>query len=405
MKVPSVVYHIFPDRFYNEGSNELQYLQSWSTLPKHNSFFGGNLRGIINKLDYLQSMGIQTIYLNPIFKSPSNHRYNITNYFEIDPLLGDFSTFRKLLECVHSKGMGLILDGVFNHCSVDFFAFKDVLKNNEKSKFKDWFIIKKFPVKVGTGFYQSWKGHYQLVEFNYNNPEVRDYIIKVAKFWTFQGIDGWRLDAPERIDVAFWSRFYKETKNINKDLLIIGEIWENPYKYFKVFDGVTNYLFRETVLNFFKSLSLYDLIIPFENYYKRIPFENLISSWNVLSSHDTKRIYTILKGSTKKLTLAIDLQFIFPGSPIIYYGDEIGMEGDEDPDCRTTFEWRKRFWNTDILNHYKNRIELWKKSDVLKYGKYEGIYLSKDLAFLERSYLYEKVLIGISLRDSVDVDI
>jgi glycosidase len=213
---PSIIYHIFPDRFFRIG-NKNENLSDWdSGKPKYNNYFGGNLKGIISKIDYLSSFGIETLYLNPIFEASSNHRYDTKNYYKIDPLLGSMQDFNFLLSSLHKKGISLFLDGVFNHCGTQFFAFEDVLKKQDKSFYKDWFIIRKFPLKIGKGYYKSWKDHFKLVEFNFKNTILKNYLLKVAEFWASKGIDGWRLDAPERIPFSFWKDFSRKMKSINK---------------------------------------------------------------------------------------------------------------------------------------------------------------------------------------------
>ncbi len=404
---PSIIYHTFPDRFYNLNNKNKKF-SKWNECPYYDSYFGGNLKGIVSKVDYLKNLGIQTLYLNPIFKANSNHRYNTCNYYKIDPILGNMDNFKTLVEFLHSKNIKLVLDGVFNHCGTDFFAFKDVLTNNEKSKFKDWFIIKKFPVKIDKNHYQSWKNHPQLVEFNFKNPKLRNYLLNVTKFWTLKGIDGWRLDAPERIPFDFWKAFYNVVKLINKNSTVIGEIWTKADKYLKVFDGVTNYLFRDNVINFIlNKKSGKDFLDYFEKYYNSYPLKYTLLSWNVLGSHDTKRIFTVLKGNIKKLKLAISLQFLLPGSPIIYYGDEIGIEGGNDPDCRRTFDWNEENQNKEIYYHYKTMTSLWKKYKDLKYGFYKKIYANNNTVVFEREYENQKILIIIvrSKLDKIDIDL
>ncbi len=405
MNIPSIVYHIFPDRFYKSGRNSFNVC-NWNEKPTYKSYFGGNLSGIRAKLKYLADFGIETIYLNPIFASTSNHRYDTKNYYKIDPLLGDIYDFKKLLSAAHSTSINLILDGVFNHCGTSFFAFRDLLKKNNNSIYKDWFIVKKFPIKIGKGFYQSWKDHEQLVEYNFENKLLQRYLLDVAIFWTKKGIDGWRLDAPERIPISFWKTFYKKIKYFNSDLKIIGEIWTNANKYLDIFDGVTNYLFRKNVIDFVKgAITTKEFLKNFKDYYDAYPLNFLFTSWNILSSHDTPRIYSVLEGDVEKIKLAITFQFVLPGSPVIYYGDEIGTPGDNDPDCRRTFNWDKNNWNESIFYHYKNMIRIWKRTPALRYGDFEEIYHDSSILIFSRSYENNKILCLFVMKPKVRIKI
>ena len=207
----AVFYQIFPDRFANgDVSNDPANVYSWSKLPSLYSYFGGDLSSIQRKLDYIQDLGVNAIYLNPIFQSAAPHRYHTTDYYRIDPKLGTMEDFHALLDEVHRRGMKLILDGVFNHCGRGFFAFNDLLENQEFSPYKDWFHVKHFPIDAfspGEAVdYLAWWNIKSLPKFNTDNPEVRQYLLGVARYWIEQGIDGWRLDVPNEIDDdAFWA--------------------------------------------------------------------------------------------------------------------------------------------------------------------------------------------------------
>jgi glycosidase len=197
----AIFYQIFPDRFYNgDLNNDPPNIKPWGTLPTTNGFQGGDIAGIIQKVDYLLDLGINTIYLNPIFLSPSTHGYNTTDYFKIDPKLGDLAKFQQLIKIAHEHQIRIILDGVFNHCGRGFFAFSDVLENQSESPYKDWFSISRFPINAYSSGdamdYLGWWKHKSLPKLNTYNPRVRKYIFDVAKYWIDQGIDGWRLDVP-----------------------------------------------------------------------------------------------------------------------------------------------------------------------------------------------------------------
>ncbi|MEW6651206.1 MAG: alpha-amylase family glycosyl hydrolase, partial [Chloroflexota bacterium] len=217
----AVFYQIFPDRFANgDLTNDPPNVQPWGEIPDAFHFQGGDLAGIEQRLDYLQDLGINALYLNPIFLSPSTHRYNTVDYYCIDPKLGSRQDFRRLLRRAHRKGMRIILDGVFNHCGRGFFAFNDLLENGSNSPYQDWFHIKKFPLHAyGPGKssrYEAWWGYKSLPKFNTHAPAVRRYILDVARHWIDEGIDGWRLDVPNEIDDdTFWAEFRYAVKKGN----------------------------------------------------------------------------------------------------------------------------------------------------------------------------------------------
>ncbi|MCS6949257.1 MAG: alpha-amylase family glycosyl hydrolase, partial [bacterium] len=206
----AVFYQIFPDRFANgDPSNDPANVQPWGTPPTYYNFMGGDLQGILQKLDYLQELGVTAVYLNPIFQSTSNHRYNTYDYYRIDPKLGTLEDFHALLGEMHRRGMRLILDGVFNHCGRGFYPFHDVVENGSHSPYVQWFHIREFPIHPYDGRkkanYESWWGIRSLPKFNTDHPPVRQFLLGVARHWIEQGADGWRLDVPNEIDDdEFW---------------------------------------------------------------------------------------------------------------------------------------------------------------------------------------------------------
>ena len=209
----AVFYQIFPDRFANgDPHNDPGYLEPWGAPPTQHGFQGGDLRGIINQLDYLIDLGVNALYLNPIFLANSTHRYNTVDYYRIDPRLGTMADFRALLDAAHTNHMRVVLDGVFNHCGRGFFAFNDLLENQAHSVYRDWYHVKRYPVDAyspgDADSYLGWWGLKSLPKFNTSNPEVRKYLLGVARYWIDQGTDGWRLDVPNEIDDDnFWHEF------------------------------------------------------------------------------------------------------------------------------------------------------------------------------------------------------
>jgi glycosidase len=413
MPVPSwvqdaIFYQIFPDRFFNGNKkNDPINVQPWGSKPTIWNYMGGDLHGIINKLDYLLDLGITALYLNPIFLSASNHRYNISNYFQIDPKLGSMEDFQELLGVAHANDVKVILDGVFNHCGRGFFAFNDVLENQELSPYRDWFHIKKFPINAyGTGKskdYESWWGFRSLPKFNTDNSAVRRYILEVAWFWIQQGIDGWRLDVPNEIDDdAFWEEFCHTVKSVNSGAFIFGEIWEADARWVgdTHFDGLMNYPVRQSLLGLVQdgSLSISDFASTIEELFEIYPKENMNAMYVPLGSHDTERLLTLLGGDIEKAKLFYAFQFAFPGAPAIYYGDEIGMIGGKDPECRGCFPWEVDQWNLEMLEWIKLLIELRKKNLPLRRGDflpYQDETGTEVYAFT-RTYKNESILVIIN---------
>jgi cyclomaltodextrinase / maltogenic alpha-amylase / neopullulanase len=261
MSVPAwvkdaVFYQIFPDRFENgDDRNDPPNKAAWGKHPTPFTFFGGDLQGIIQRLDHLTELGINAIYLNPIFESPSTHRYNTTDYYRIDRKLGTMEDWRALVEAAHRRGIRLVLDGVFNHCGRGFFAFNDILENGEFSPYRDWFHIKHFPVdaySLGDAHdYVGWWRHKSLPKLNTSNVEVRQFLLDVSRYWIEQGADGWRLDVPNEIDDDdFWAEFRQVVKTANPEAYLVGEIWDVVPRWVgeNHFDGLMNYPLRNAVL-------------------------------------------------------------------------------------------------------------------------------------------------------------
>ena len=270
---------------------------------------------------------------------------------KIDPNFGNLKDFDILLKTLHSNKIKLILDGVFNHTGDQFWAFKDTEEKGNSSSYWNWYNIYGYPVKRFPKPNYDNTGIYYLTKLNHSNSEVVNYLKQVVRFWTSKGIDGWRFDMPWCIKPNFWHEIIKEIKNINPNIILIGEYWGKPEKMLDeyLFDGVMDYYFRENVINLLKNKINISTFIENLKYKKYTKF-NL--SWNMLGSHDTSRLRGVLRGD-KKIKIAYLLQFTLPGIPVIYYGDEIGMYGGKDPDCRRTFNWDEKTWHTSIYNYIK----------------------------------------------------
>lgn len=383
----SIFYQIFPDRFANgDKTNDPPNVQKWGARPTLWDFQGGDLRGIIRRFDYLLELGINAIYLNPIFQATSSHRYNTSDYYKIDPKLGDWGDFSAFLDIAHRNNIRVILDGVFNHCGRGFFAFNDILENGEHSPYRDWFHIHRFPLDAFTPGdainYSGWWSHKSLPKFNTNNPEVRKYLLGVAKYWIEQGADGWRLDVPNEInDDEFWAEFRQVVKNANREAYIFGEIWDADPRWANDthFDGLMNYPVKDaliTLLN--KRENLQQFSEKIDRLLKIYPRENVYSMYVPLGSHDTERILSALGGDLEKLKLAYLFQFAFPGAPAIYYGDEVGLEGGRDPECRGGFPWDPAVWKGDLHLWVRELIAIRKSRASLRRGDFSRIVIKED---------------------------
>jgi glycosidase len=403
----SVVYQIFVERFYNgDKNNDPKNTALWGTEVKTESKFGGDLQGIIDKLDYLAELGVNLIYLTPIFKSSSNHKYNTTDYYGIDPQFGTLCVAKELIKKCHGKGIKIVFDAVFNHSGSDFFAFKDLLENQEASKYTDWYFIDSYPVSTSKINYYTFANNVSTMpKLNTNNKEVREYLLKVAKYWVKEiGIDGWRLDVCDEVDHDFWRAFNKVVKEANKDAIIIGEIMHEANCFLKgdQLDSIMNYPFKFAVVDFFANRSIsvekFNDILSFN----RTLYMNSITRqlWNLIGSHDTKRFLTECYHNVDRMKLAIVFQFCYQGVPYIYYGDEIGLKGANDPQCRKCMIWEKEKQNTELFRLYKTMISLRKHNKALIYGDYKTIYCKDNVLVFKRSYEGESILIAINNNDT-----
>lgn len=404
----AVFYQIFPDRFANgDPKNDPPNADAWGAPPTSWGFQGGDLRGIIERFDYLLDLGVNALYLNPIFQSPSNHRYNTQDYFKIDPRLGDMNDFEALLEVAHINNVRVVLDGVFNHCSRGFFPFVDVLENQDHSAYRDWFHIRRFPLEAykpgDAENYLGWWGHKSLPKFNTDNPQVRHFLLDVARHWIQKGADGWRLDVPNEIDDdSFWAEFRHTVKTVNPDAYLFGEIWVPDPRWVgnEHFDGLTNYPLRDALLDFLNGgfLTISQFADKIEHLLKLYPRENVYAMYVTLGSHDTERLRTMLGGEVKKVKLAFSFLYAYPGAPGLYYGDEIGLCGGKDPQNRGAFPWDPNEWRQDLRDHMQRLISARKQTPALRRGNFQRIFVDDrrhSYAFV-RSLGNQKVVVVLN---------
>jgi len=398
----AVFYQIFPDRFANgDTANDPPNAQEWGAPPDIWDFQGGDLLGILQHFDYLLDLGITAIYLNPIFAASSNHRYNTSDYFQIDPRLGDLTDFRNLVDAAHRNGVRIVLDGVFNHCGRGFFAFADVFENGEHSAYKNWFHIKRLPLEAysedGSQNYVSWWNHKSLPKLNTDNPRVREYIFRVARYWIEQGADGWRLDVPNEIDDdGFWEEFRNVVKAANRDAYLVGEIWDvNPrWANDTHFDGLLNYPVRDALIALLEGReNAVRFAERMDELFKAYPRENVYAMYVPLGSHDTERFMTMMDGNADKTRLAVLFQMAFPGAPAVYYGDEIGLEGGKDPGNRRAFPWQEDNWNQELRRWVRALIALRRRTPSLRRGDYQQLLAKDGLFAFARMLGEEKIAV------------
>lgn len=369
----TVWYQIFPERFANGNPLlEPDNVRPWgSEDPKPTSFFGGDFEGIIQNIDHLVELGITGIYFTPIFKAPSNHKYDTINYLEIDPQFGDKQTFKKLVKICHENGIRVMLDAVFNHSGFYFDAFQDILENQEKSKYIDWFHLREFPVKpLPEPNYDTFAFTHMMPKLNTENPEVKEYLLNVGRYWIEEfDIDGWRLDVANEVDHQFWREFRTAVKSVKPDIYILGEIWHDsmPWLQGDQFDAVMNYPFTEATLDFIakdkiKAEEFADQLTKVLTLYPKNVNE---VAFNLLGSHDTPRILTICNDRKEKLRLLFLFQLSFLGTPCIYYGDEIGLTGENDPGCRKCMVWDEKEQDFELFSFVKKVISLRKEYKIL----------------------------------------
>ena len=421
----AVFYQIFPDRFARSPRMKhvpgIQF-KSWGSPPEEQGYQGGDLYGIVDKLDYLQDLGITAIYLNPIFTAASNHRYNTYDFMEVDPLLGGKPALRELLDEAHKRGIKIVLDGVFNHCGRGFWAFHHIMENGGLSPYIDWFTIDEFPLHAypdsarQKANYATWWGNHSLPKFNTNNPGVRAYIFEVARYWLEFGIDGWRLDVPEEIDDDdFWREFRWIVKGINPQACIVGEIWHEARRWLQgdMFDAVMNYQITGPIISFFGSASLNmswkhsDVVIEhidapqfvalMNDVYALYDWDITLTQMNMLDSHDMPRALWLMCNDKQAYRQAVLCELTLPGAPNIYYGDEIGLSAGGDPSCRQAFPWEQtEVWDHSLRQDFQAAIALRHALPSLRIGDFDFVLVQESLIVYRRRYQGQEVLVAFN---------
>ena len=376
----AVIYQIFPDRFANaDPLTDPPDVEPWDGPPTSRGFRGGDLTGITGKLPYLAELGVDLIYLNPIFHSPSNHRYDAIDYYTVDPVLGTNEEFKRLVGEAHHLGMRVVIDASFNHVHPSFFAFQDLIEHGDQSEYVGWFDVHEWPIHIKhrphepstwasewmpvwqqqTGLpivdvsdegpvvepsYDSWYGVATMPRVNLTNADARRYMLDVTSHWIREyGIDGWRMDVARYVDVDFWDDFRATAKAANPDAFLICEVMGDASQWLQGsrFDATMNYTFRDINLGFFAhdEVDGTEFLDRMGTMLAQYGYASAVCNQNLIGSHDTARFLTEAGDERWRLDLAIVCQLTTPGAPSIYYGDEIGLTGANDPGCRGTFPW------------------------------------------------------------------
>lgn len=397
----AVFYQIFVDRFCRgrKKKNDSYITMKWGDLPSPKGFAGGDIQGIIQKLDYIQELGCNAIYLTPVFPSVSNHKYDISDYHTIDEQFGTNADMHRLVEEVHKRGMKIVLDAVFNHCSERLPQFQDVLKKGRKSPYYDWFLIRGEKPIPEEQNYEVFSFCNYMPKMNTSNKEVQDFLINIGTGWIKKyDIDGWRLDVSDEVSHDFWRNFRRSVKQLKADCVIIGENWHDANSFLQgdQYDGIMNYAFTKACLDFyaFETSNADEFARKLNGLLMRNTWQVNRMMLNLLDSHDTDRFYTAVKKDKDKVLSAAAVMCMFPGAPCIYYGTEIPLEGGYDPDNRRCFDWREEKWDDVFREKLKELLEL-RKDPIVRDGDIE-IKVYQEQLLIQRSLGQQKMILHVN---------
>ncbi len=394
----SVYYQIFPERFAaGNHAKTLHDYVTWNAVPTRENYFGGDLEGIKNKLPYLHQLGVECLYMTPVFTGDFNHKYATTDYFHVDPDFGTDDDLISLVEQAHHHGIRVILDGVFNHCGIHFAPFADVVANGKASPYSDWFYCKQYPLKIDPEYYECVGDYPYMPRLRTANPKVREYIVSVMLHWLQTAhIDGWRLDVADELDTATVRYLRERVKAAYPDALLLGETWSDASRMVcegDQFDSAMNYLFRDAMVDFFAKdrINAQELQNRLSHMLMKYPDATNLCMYNCLDSHDTARFLTEASGEKGRLKLAIAFQMLFPGSPALFYGDELGLAGENDPDCRRTMPWEQP--DNELLQWTKKMVHLRRHNTAVRLGEYHILQTGiPDVVAFERCYNGERII-------------
>ncbi len=422
----TIYYQIFVDSFENgDPSNDPPNMIS-RAAPREYGYWGGDLRGIIKRFNYLKDLGIETIYLTPIFKATSYHRYDTIDYKSIDPYLGDMNDLSELINIVHDNGMHIVLDITMHHTNPcnelfvkalstgdpryrDMFVFLDdpnrelidrILKYIASKLCKSRMIYSDPYFKDRKPFYETFFHVWLMAKFNHDNPGVLEYFKDITKYWVEKGVDGFRIDVAMGIHYAWIRQYYYWVKTRYPEFLILGELSEHPRIYLEYYDSAMDYYWRKIILEYFvyRRIDLDEMVEELNELYTSLPYYKAISLYNLLGSHDTVRIRRLV-ADKRILRILYILQYILPGSPVIYYGDEIGMDGGRDPDNRRPMIWDRELWDWDIYNYIRELIKIYKEYEAVRHGFYELKNIDGRILYIHRWLNDEHVYTYINTSD------
>jgi cyclomaltodextrinase len=442
----ALIYQIFPERFSN-GDPALTPPQSdpWGSAPDWLRFQGGDLVGIRGQVEYLAGLGVEAVYLNPVFASPSTHRYDAVDYYAVDPSLGGNRALDDLVAALHQRGMRLVLDASFNHCHPRFFAFADVLARGSASPYAGWFLVPDWPPRVKvrphllagdlearwgtylrhivegleaeTGVpvevagdqgmlveptYEAWYGVPTMPRVNLAHPEARHYFLGVATRWLIEhDIDGWRMDVARYVDPDFWGDFRRVCKQAKPDCYLLAEVMgdASPWLQGDRFDATMNYTFRDLCVGYFatRRLSTARFLEGFTRMLAQYSAAVTDANQNLLSSHDTERFLHAAGGERQRMVPAALFQLTAPGAPGIFYGDEVGMSGGEEPASRGAFPWHDpQGWDQGLLEMVRQLARLRKENPALRRGAWRLRWQAEEAFAFGRVLGGEEILVLVN---------
>lgn len=354
-------YQVFPDRFARVDDGQQWELDPWGNEPTRTNYMGGNLRGITSKLDYLADLGVASLYSTPIFDAPANHRYDTRDYLKLAPMLGTEADLRTLVAEADSKGIGIILDGVFNHCGNTMPIFERALAGEADAR-------SRFHFQPDTNDYQTVGDYPMMPKLNHGNEDVQRYFLDVLRYWDGFGIAGWRMDVPWKAPADFWQRLRAASTDLHSSQLWIAEAWAQWGFARTNFDSVMNYHARNRLLDFvhLHHADAEDYFLDLADWSASRSDPSVIL--NVVGSHDTARIRTMCGGNTRSAVMLLAMHMLMPGVPMLYYGDEVGLEGENDPGCRATFPTSLNSEQTEFAEMLAPLVRLRAQHKALSHG-------------------------------------
>jgi cyclomaltodextrinase len=403
----AVFYQIFPERFARSAAASTD-VEAWDAKPTRDNFLGGDLRGITEHLDHLVDLAVNAIYLTPIFAAGTNHRYDTEDYTRIDPRLGDDAAFDAFLDAAHERGIHVVLDAVFHHCGAGHWAFQDVKQNGLDSPYVDWFFITEHPLVTDPApNYGTCSGCWYLPKLNVDNPGLREHLFDAVRAWTGRGIDGWRLDVPYMMEnPAFWAEFRGVVRDINPDAYIVAEAWDDAGEWAtgKSSDAAMNYPLRDALLAFLvdRRSGAGSLAARIAEIDLDVGVEATGHMLNLLASHDTARLRTTCGGERDLTMLATAMLLSLRGAPMLYYGDEVGLVGFNDPECRGAMPWDESAWDHELHAHVRELAHLRRDSVALRRGDQSVAAVTDDVVRIVRTHTNQVVTV-LANRSDVDV--